>query len=271
MLSNGNFHIPALALAFDALRLALRHCATLCVARCQRMYSPSFSGLPLQLTSRGPEHSGFATIQKTLTALANEIRHLATRRRSTHAGVGSGRRPRADGRQRRRQDGRADSAAARPRRHRASDRGAGDRLAPVAVDALGRGTRAAYESCARASPCSTRTGRSVRTSRRSPRAIDDAAARATAGAHEVAPRQLGPGADRAVRARRSSPRRRSAIAFAISLVVGILAARSDRIFRWSIALSGFLYTIPTLAFLALLIPSSASAAPTRSSAWSPFR
>jgi osmoprotectant transport system permease protein len=45
-----------------------------------------------------------------------------------------------------------------------------------------------------------------------------------------------------------------AIAFAISLVVGILAARSDRIFRWSIALSGFLYTVPTLAFLALLIP-----------------
>jgi osmoprotectant transport system permease protein len=44
------------------------------------------------------------------------------------------------------------------------------------------------------------------------------------------------------------------IAFAISLVVGILAARSDRIFRWSITLSGFLYTIPTLAFLALLIP-----------------
>jgi osmoprotectant transport system permease protein len=45
-----------------------------------------------------------------------------------------------------------------------------------------------------------------------------------------------------------------AIAFVISLVVGILAARSDRIFRWSIALSGFLYTVPTLAFLALLIP-----------------
>jgi len=44
------------------------------------------------------------------------------------------------------------------------------------------------------------------------------------------------------------------VAAAISLVVGILAARSDRIFRWSIALSGFLYTIPTLAFLALLIP-----------------
>jgi osmoprotectant transport system permease protein len=45
-----------------------------------------------------------------------------------------------------------------------------------------------------------------------------------------------------------------AIAFAISLAVGILAARSDRVFRWSIALSGFLYTVPTLALLALLIP-----------------
>jgi osmoprotectant transport system permease protein len=44
------------------------------------------------------------------------------------------------------------------------------------------------------------------------------------------------------------------IAFVISLFVGIVAARNERIFRWSIALSGFLYTIPTLAFLALLIP-----------------
>ena len=45
-----------------------------------------------------------------------------------------------------------------------------------------------------------------------------------------------------------------AIAFAISLVVGIFAARHDKVFRWSIAVSGLLYTIPTLAFLALLIP-----------------
>jgi len=45
-----------------------------------------------------------------------------------------------------------------------------------------------------------------------------------------------------------------AIAFALSLAIGIWAARHDRVFRWSIAISGFLYTIPTLAFLALLIP-----------------
>lgn len=77
MLSTGNFHVPALALAFDGLGLALSHCAALCVARCQRMVSPGLSGLPLQLTLHGPEQSGFATIQKTLTALANEIRLLA--------------------------------------------------------------------------------------------------------------------------------------------------------------------------------------------------
>ncbi|HTP98654.1 MAG TPA: histidine ammonia-lyase [Casimicrobiaceae bacterium] len=77
LLSNGNFHVPALALAFDGAGLALAHAAHLCVARCQRLYTPAMSGLPLQLTTLGPEHSGFATIQKTLTALANEIRHLA--------------------------------------------------------------------------------------------------------------------------------------------------------------------------------------------------
>jgi osmoprotectant transport system permease protein len=45
-----------------------------------------------------------------------------------------------------------------------------------------------------------------------------------------------------------------AIAFVLSLAIGIWAARSERAFRWSIAVSGLLYTIPTLAFLALLIP-----------------
>ena len=45
-----------------------------------------------------------------------------------------------------------------------------------------------------------------------------------------------------------------AIAFTLSLAIGIWAARNERVFRWAIALSGFLYTIPTLAFLALLIP-----------------
>ena len=74
MLSNGNFHIPALALALDACAIALAQAANMSVARCQRFMSPALTGLPLQLTRHGPAHSGFATVQKTLTALWAEIR-----------------------------------------------------------------------------------------------------------------------------------------------------------------------------------------------------
>jgi osmoprotectant transport system permease protein len=45
-----------------------------------------------------------------------------------------------------------------------------------------------------------------------------------------------------------------AIAFAIALPVGIVAARRERVHAIAVAIAGFLYTIPTLAFLALLIP-----------------
>lgn len=74
MLSNGNFHVPALALALDACAIALAQAASMSVARCQRFMSPALTGLPLQLTRHGPAHSGFATVQKTLTALWAEIR-----------------------------------------------------------------------------------------------------------------------------------------------------------------------------------------------------
>ena len=45
-----------------------------------------------------------------------------------------------------------------------------------------------------------------------------------------------------------------AIAFAIALPIGIWAARNTRVYAIAIGVAGFLYTIPTLAFLALLIP-----------------
>ena len=45
-----------------------------------------------------------------------------------------------------------------------------------------------------------------------------------------------------------------AIAFVLSLLIGVWAARSERVYRWAIGLSGLLYTVPTLAFLAMLIP-----------------
>ena len=74
MLSNGNFHLPAFALAFDAAAIALAQAASLAAERVIRFMSPAFTGLPLQLTRHGPAHSGFATLQKTLTVLWAEIR-----------------------------------------------------------------------------------------------------------------------------------------------------------------------------------------------------
>jgi histidine ammonia-lyase len=77
MLSNGNFHLPAFTLAFDALAIALAQGVSLAAGRVLRFMSPAFTGLPLQLTSHGPAHSGFATLQKTLTALWSQIRMRA--------------------------------------------------------------------------------------------------------------------------------------------------------------------------------------------------
>ena len=77
LLSTGNFHVPGLALAHETMGLAVAQVATLAVERCMRMLSPATAGLPLQLTRHGPQQSGFATAQKPLTALANDIRHLA--------------------------------------------------------------------------------------------------------------------------------------------------------------------------------------------------
>jgi histidine ammonia-lyase len=74
MLSTSNFHVPALALAFDAAAIALAQTSALAVERCIRFMSSAMTGLPLQLTNHGPAESGFATVQKPLTALWSEIR-----------------------------------------------------------------------------------------------------------------------------------------------------------------------------------------------------
>jgi len=75
--STGNFHIPGLAIAHEALGLAVVQVAALIVQRCIHLMAPATSDLPLQLTRHGPQQSGFATVQKTLTALLNDLRHLA--------------------------------------------------------------------------------------------------------------------------------------------------------------------------------------------------
>ena len=74
IISTSNFHVPALALALDAAAIAFAQSAALAAERCIKFVSPAMTELPLQLTRHGPQESGFATVQKTLTALCNEIR-----------------------------------------------------------------------------------------------------------------------------------------------------------------------------------------------------
>jgi histidine ammonia-lyase len=78
VVSTGNFHTSALALAFDTLALALCHVATLSLARTECLLTGRHSGLPVTLSPRGPGHTGFMALIKTSQALAVEIKQLAT-------------------------------------------------------------------------------------------------------------------------------------------------------------------------------------------------
>jgi len=77
ILSSGNFHTPALALALDTLALALTQTAAISAERMRRLLDPAVSGLPANLSPHGPERSGFAPSAKTAQALVAEIRALS--------------------------------------------------------------------------------------------------------------------------------------------------------------------------------------------------
>ncbi|MER5432310.1 aromatic amino acid lyase [Streptomyces sp. NPDC002588] len=77
IVSSGNFHPPALALAFDSLALALTQTASISAERMRRLLDPAVSGLPANLSPYGPERSGFAPLAKTAQALVAEIRMLS--------------------------------------------------------------------------------------------------------------------------------------------------------------------------------------------------
>ena len=77
-MSTVNFDTTATSLAFEGLGLGLSHVAAIATFRIAKLMSPSFSGLPRFLTSRAAgARTGFATVQKTVSALEAEIRHLA--------------------------------------------------------------------------------------------------------------------------------------------------------------------------------------------------
>jgi histidine ammonia-lyase len=77
LMSTVNFDTTAMSLAFEGLGLALSHTAAIATFRIAKLMSPGFSGLPRFLTPKAGARTGFATVQKTVSALEAEIRHLA--------------------------------------------------------------------------------------------------------------------------------------------------------------------------------------------------
>ncbi len=76
-LSTANFHVPQLALVFEALGLGLAQAAQMSLERIKRLMSPPMTGLPLYLAPKAPSRSGFGPLQKTAAHLVAEIRRLA--------------------------------------------------------------------------------------------------------------------------------------------------------------------------------------------------
>ena len=77
MLSTGNFHLMALALAGDTLTMALSSVAAMAVGRIVKLMQSELTQLPRYLTPIGGASAGFVSMQKTAVALYGEIRRHA--------------------------------------------------------------------------------------------------------------------------------------------------------------------------------------------------
>lgn len=77
LISTPNFQTHALALALDALAVALAHVATGSAQRVVKLMAPQLSGLPRYLSPAGGAAAGFVPMQKTVAALVGEIRLAA--------------------------------------------------------------------------------------------------------------------------------------------------------------------------------------------------
>ncbi|MBV9077949.1 MAG: histidine ammonia-lyase [Methylobacteriaceae bacterium] len=77
LLSTVNFDTTALALALGALAQAAAHAAALAPFRIAKLMSEDLTGLPRFLARERGTRTGFATAQKTASALEAEIRRLA--------------------------------------------------------------------------------------------------------------------------------------------------------------------------------------------------
>lgn len=77
VLSGGNFHAEPIALAADALALAIAEIGALSERRIALLIDSSLSGLPPFLVEHGGVNSGFMVAQVTAAALASENKSLA--------------------------------------------------------------------------------------------------------------------------------------------------------------------------------------------------
>ncbi len=77
ILSHANFDLTAFVLSWERLGQAMAHCAAGTAYRTMKIMSPGMSDLPRFLTPMGQNRTGFATVQKTVSALESDIRHLA--------------------------------------------------------------------------------------------------------------------------------------------------------------------------------------------------
>ena len=75
ILSTGNFHTPAMAVAFDALTLAIAQTATLAAQRTGRLMQNQYTDLPDRLTHRGTTRAGLGLLSLTAETLSKDI-HL---------------------------------------------------------------------------------------------------------------------------------------------------------------------------------------------------
>ena len=78
LLSGGNFHGQAVAMALDFLAIALTNLATIAERRIDRLVNPDLNqGLPPMLAADAGVHSGFMMAQVTAASLASECKVLS--------------------------------------------------------------------------------------------------------------------------------------------------------------------------------------------------
>jgi len=87
ILSNGNFHTPAMAVAFDALALSMAQAAVMASQRTARLLQGALTDLPDSLTLRGSTHAGVGMLSLTADTLAKEI-HILCQPASIHDASG---------------------------------------------------------------------------------------------------------------------------------------------------------------------------------------